>query len=113
DYVMREPITAEFLARWEDFIAFLVPQFEKEGKAYLTIAVGCTGGRHRSVCLSNWLADKLSKRGFRANSSHRDLVRHAPAPPVIPATEQPQTQTFDVTSVDSSSPGNNSSEGTS
>jgi UPF0042 nucleotide-binding protein len=99
DYVMREPITAEFLAKWEDFVSFLVPQFEKEGKAYLTIAVGCTGGRHRSVCLSNWLADKLTQRGFRANAGHRDLVRHAPAPvtAVAAATESStaQMQMFD------------------
>ncbi len=95
DYVMREPITGEFLAKWEDFISFLVPQFEKEGKAYLTIAVGCTGGRHRSVALSNWLAERLQNHGFRANATHRDLVRHAPAAPapeVAPA--MPQTQTF-------------------
>jgi UPF0042 nucleotide-binding protein len=108
DYVMREPITAEFLAKWEDFVTFLVPQFEKEGKAYLTIAVGCTGGRHRSVCLSNWLADKLTQRGFRANSGHRDLVRHAPVPPTpVAATESSpaQMQMFDSSQLDSSQTG--------
>jgi len=80
EYVMREDITAQFLTKWEEFLEFLVPQFEKEGKAYLTIAVGCTGGRHRSVCLSNWLAEKLRSQGHRASVSHRDLVRHAPVP---------------------------------
>jgi UPF0042 nucleotide-binding protein len=78
DYVMRADVTAEFLRKWEDFVLFLVPQFENEGKAYLTIAVGCTGGRHRSVCLANWLAERLRSHGYRATSTHRDLVRHAP-----------------------------------
>lgn len=100
DYVMREPITAEFLAKWEDFVSFLVPQFEKEGKAYLTIAVGCTGGRHRSVCLTNWMADKLEKRGFRVKSGHRDLVRHAPdQSTTVAATDSSQLQMFDGSSV--------------
>lgn len=104
DYVMRDDITAQFLAKWEDFIQFLVPQFEQEGKAYLTIAVGCTGGRHRSVCLANWLADRLRLQGHRANVSHRDLVRHAPVEkgPQIPdtlsesAAKQAQAQTFEA-----------------
>jgi UPF0042 nucleotide-binding protein len=102
DYVMRESITAQFLEKWEDFISFLVPQFEKEGKAYLTIAVGCTGGRHRSVCLSNWLAERLRQLGFRANSTHRDLVRHAPTPladNTTAASDMPQSQTFDSASL--------------
>ncbi len=94
DYVMREPVTQEFLAKWEDFISFLVPQFEREGKAYLTIAVGCTGGRHRSVALSNWLAEKLQNRGFSASATHRDLVRHAPENALPSAPQMPQTQTF-------------------
>ncbi|PQV63122.1 UPF0042 nucleotide-binding protein [Abditibacterium utsteinense] len=103
DYVMREPVTAQFLEKWEDLITFLVPQFEKEGKAYLTIAVGCTGGRHRSVALSNWLAEKLRERGFRANATHRDLVRHAPTPAPDLLNERrgngAQSQTFDASDV--------------
>lgn len=107
DYVMRESITGQFLEKWEDFISFLVPQFEKEGKAYLTIAVGCTGGRHRSVCLSNWLADRLRQQGYPANSTHRDLVRHAPTPVTegravdgsAADSNRPQSQTFDAASL--------------
>jgi UPF0042 nucleotide-binding protein len=102
DYVMREPVTGVFLEKWEDFVSFLVPEFEKEGKAYLTIAVGCTGGRHRSVCLANWLAARLDARGFRANSTHRDLVRHAPVGAVTcsPAVaDTSQMQLFDGQSV--------------
>ena len=78
DYVMEPEVTQEFLRRWEDFLEFLVPQFEAEGKAYLTIAVGCTGGRHRSVALTNWLAAQLEKKGHRVAASHRDLAAHAP-----------------------------------
>ena len=78
DYVLSPDITQEFLRRWEDFLLFLVPQFEAEGKAYLTIAVGCTGGRHRSVALTNWLAARLESAGYRVAASHRDLAAHAP-----------------------------------
>jgi UPF0042 nucleotide-binding protein len=77
DYVMRESVTQEFLPKLLDFISFCVPQFEKEGKAYLTIAVGCTGGRHRSVVLANWLSEKLRDQGHRVQVSHRDLDRSA------------------------------------
>jgi len=88
DYVMRPEITKEFVRRWEDFLLFLLPQFESEGKAYLTIAVGCTGGRHRSVTLTNWLAERLSGHGYRTAATHRDLTRHAPTvPAAIPASE--------------------------
>ena len=83
DYVMKPEITQEFLRRWEDFLLFLVPQYEAEGKAYLTIAIGCTGGRHRSVALSNWLCERLNAAGHHASASHRDLARHAP----VAATE--------------------------
>ena len=78
DYVMAPDVTQEFLRRWEDFLEFLIPQFEAEGKAYLTIAVGCTGGRHRSVALTNWLAARLEAAGHRVAASHRDLAAHAP-----------------------------------
>ena len=77
DYVMREPVTLEFLRHLEQFVNFCVPQFEKEGKAYLTLAVGCTGGRHRSIVVSNRLADDLRSHGHRVNVTHRDLERSA------------------------------------
>lgn len=77
DYVMREPVTQEFLKVFGNFINFCVPQFEKEGKSYLTIALGCTGGRHRSVVLSNWLARELRQRGHRVTVNHRDVERSA------------------------------------
>lgn len=77
DYVMREPLTQQFLKHLGDFVNFCVPQYEKEGKAYLGIAIGCTGGRHRSVVLANWLAENLQDR-HRVSVTHRDLVRSAP-----------------------------------
>jgi UPF0042 nucleotide-binding protein len=75
DYVMRESLTQDYLKHLESFVGFCLPQFEKEGKAYLSIAIGCTGGRHRSVVLTNWLADQLSESGYNARATHRDLRR--------------------------------------
>lgn len=95
DYVMREEVTQKFLQHLHDFTSFCVPQFETEGKAYLTIAVGCTGGRHRSVALANWLCGDLHKQGFRVSVSHRDLDRSArearnfEGPPAEKEAEQP------------------------
>ena len=77
DYVMRETVTQEFLNHLGSFVDFCVPQYEKEGKSYLSIAIGCTGGRHRSVVLSNWLAARLDEAGNRVSVSHRDLHRSA------------------------------------
>jgi UPF0042 nucleotide-binding protein len=75
DYVMKPEITQEFLKRLGDLVDFMAPQYEKEGKSYLTIAIGCTGGRHRSVVLTNWLTQRLLEAGFRAIPTHRDLKR--------------------------------------
>lgn len=75
DYVMKPELTQEFLRHLGALVDFCVPQFEKEGKSYLTIAIGCTGGRHRSVVLTNWLAARLREAGFRASAMHRDLDR--------------------------------------
>jgi len=77
DYVMQPEITQEFLKRFGALVDFCVPQFEREGKAYLTIALGCTGGRHRSVVLTDWLAARLRAAGYRATATHRDLDRSA------------------------------------
>ena len=98
DYVLKRDVTSEFLRRWEHFLEFVIPQFEAEGKAYLTIAVGCTGGRHRSVCLTNWLAAKLSEKGFHASATHRDLVRTPSenlAPKSAASASQAPQQTFE------------------
>jgi len=77
EYVLKWPETNEFVARFQDFIRFLIPLFEKEGKAYLTIAIGCTGGRHRSVVIANKLGTILRKtlgnKGAPLAIRHRDL----------------------------------------
>lgn len=77
DYVMDAPLTVRFLKKLSSLLFFCVPEFEKEGKSYLTIAIGCTGGRHRSVVLANWLGQQLSERGHHVRVRHRDLNRSA------------------------------------
>jgi UPF0042 nucleotide-binding protein len=75
DYVMSDKVTQAFLKHWGDFIDFCMPHYEKEGKAYLSIGIGCTGGRHRSVVLANWLENRLQAGGYRVSVNHRDLHR--------------------------------------
>ena len=75
EYVASQPETAEFLRRLDDLLALLLPAFVKEGKSYLSIAVGCTGGRHRSVVIAAEIARLLERLGFPARVHHRDLER--------------------------------------
>ena len=75
EYVLGQPETEAFLAKVDDLLALLLPAFVKEGKSYLTIAVGCTGGRHRSVVIAEELARLLAKRGFEPTVQHRDVAR--------------------------------------
>jgi UPF0042 nucleotide-binding protein len=73
-YLQRSPVTREFLSRTLDLLRFLVPQFVDEGKRYLTIAVGCTGGRHRSVAVANALRRGLGRfAGASVRVQHRDV----------------------------------------
>lgn len=73
DYVLSHEISKEFMKRLEDMMEFLIPNYIEEGKLSLTICIGCTGGRHRSVTVARALAAHLSKRGFPAESRHRDV----------------------------------------
>jgi UPF0042 nucleotide-binding protein len=75
DYVLDQPESGEFLGKLDDLMGLLVPAFIKEGKSYLSIAVGCTGGRHRSVVIADELARLLAKRGFEPTVQHRDVSR--------------------------------------
>ena len=75
DYVLRQPETGPFVERVEDLLLLLVPAFEKEGKSYLTIAFGCTGGQHRSVTVAEEVAGRLVRRGVELRVQHRDLGR--------------------------------------
>jgi len=73
-YVMRSPHTAKFVRLTMQLLNFLLPQYIAEGKAYLTIAVGCTGGRHRSVALAEAFAARLKRhRGIQVRVVHRDI----------------------------------------
>ncbi len=72
DYVLGQPDTGEFLTRVRSLFDFLVPAFEREGKHYLTIGIGCTGGKHRSVVLGEVLADHLRTLGVGVRVDHRD-----------------------------------------
>jgi len=74
-YVRQFPQTKEFLEKAEDMLTFLLPHYIKEGKSYLTVAVGCTGGQHRSVMIAEELRERLGKAGYRAKSAHRDMPR--------------------------------------
>ena len=75
DYVLRQEETARFLDRLEDLLRVALPGYVREGKQYLTVAVGCTGGKHRSVVLAEELARWLTKEGFRVHVTHRDMER--------------------------------------
>lgn len=73
EYVMSDKRTGEFMDKLLDLIGFSLPQYETEGKAYLNIAIGCTGGRHRSVTIANELAVFLKSKGYRTIVEHRDV----------------------------------------
>ncbi|MDQ3681157.1 MAG: RNase adapter RapZ [Actinomycetota bacterium] len=75
EYVMAQPETKEFLARLDGLLELVLPGYAKEGKAYLTLAVGCTGGRHRSVALAGEIAAAMQAHGFEPAVHHRDLYR--------------------------------------
>ncbi|MFN0091767.1 MAG: RNase adapter RapZ [Acidimicrobiales bacterium] len=74
-YVLGQEATVEFLARLDDLLDVLLPAYVKEGKAYLTIAMGCTGGRHRSVAIAEELARRLREKGHPVRVAHRDVDR--------------------------------------
>jgi UPF0042 nucleotide-binding protein len=75
EFVMSQEATTPFLDRLDDLLSLLVPAYMAEGKSYLTLAVGCTGGRHRSVVLAEELAERLESHGCAATVLHRDIDR--------------------------------------
>ena len=72
-YMLKQPETGEILGRIHDMLEYLLPKYSREGKKYLTISIGCTGGRHRSVLVANELQKRLKKKGRKVNLIHRDL----------------------------------------
>ncbi|MFV3076644.1 RNase adapter RapZ [Niveispirillum fermenti] len=75
DYITRDPDYAEFFGNLTRLLEPLLPRYVREGKHYLTIAIGCTGGRHRSVFITHGLANWLKERGYKVGEAHRDLDR--------------------------------------
>lgn len=75
DYVLTSGGADEFIKRVDELLEFLIPLFESEGKSYLSIGIGCTGGHHRSVAIAEELRDRLSDHGINASVRHRDLER--------------------------------------
>jgi len=75
DYVLEKDETGDFLKRFGELIDYLIPHYEREGKSYLTIAVGCTGGKHRSVVIAESLADRARQMGMSVDVRHRDMER--------------------------------------
>lgn len=74
-YVMGSPVTNRFLSRLKSFLDFLIPQYVSEGKSHLTIAIGCTGGRHRSVVIAEHLKEHFKAQGRTVVVEHRDMDR--------------------------------------
>lgn len=72
-FVLNDPNCSIFLEKYLDLITYLIPLYEKEGKSHLTLAVGCTGGRHRSIAITEFLYEHLKKPGLRITVSHRDI----------------------------------------
>lgn len=76
DYVYGKDVTQTFLTKFLDFITYLVPHYKEEGKSLLTIAIGCTGGRHRSVAIASKLSSELTEKGYYVMERHRDINRN-------------------------------------
>ena len=74
-YVQGFPQTGEFLEKTEELLEFLLPHYIKEGKSYLTVAFGCTGGQHRSVFIAEEMKRRLEGAGYRVKAAHRDMPR--------------------------------------
>jgi UPF0042 nucleotide-binding protein len=74
-FLKKQPEVDETIDRFKDLLEYLLPKYQREGKSYLTIGIGCTGGRHRSVMVANSIKDALAADGFDVSSSHRDLQK--------------------------------------
>jgi len=74
-FILEQPVAGPFVARLERLLALMLPQFVSEGKSYLTVAFGCTGGRHRSVAIAERFAEALDKLGHAPAVVHRDIDR--------------------------------------
>lgn len=75
EYIRSFPQTREFMKRISDLLSYLLPHYIREGKSYLTISFGCTGGQHRSVMMADEIGKSLEEAGFKAKITHRDIVK--------------------------------------
>lgn len=75
EFVLSSPVTVTFLQKMEDMLSFLLPHYQEEGKHSLSIAVGCTGGAHRSVAIAERMGEYLREQGYQVSVTHRDLAR--------------------------------------
>ena len=75
-YIRSFPQTVEFIKRITELLVYLLPHYIREGKSYLTIGFGCTGGQHRSVMMADQIRKNLSDAGYKAKVTHRDIVKH-------------------------------------
>ena len=75
DYVLKSPLTKEFLDKYSQLLNFLIPLYIAEGKNHLVIAIGCTGGQHRSVAIANYLGEVLIKNDYQVTIKHRDIEK--------------------------------------
>ncbi len=75
DFVLERAQASDFLDRFGELMRVLLPSYEAEGKSYLTVAFGCTGGRHRSVAVAEELARRLREQGYAVHTGHRDINR--------------------------------------
>lgn len=75
DFVLTKNRTQKFLEKFTDLLDYLIPLYKKEGKAYLTIGIGCTGGKHRSVVISRYLFEYINKHATSSGILHRDITR--------------------------------------
>ncbi len=74
-YIRSFPQTVEFIDRISELLVYLIPHYIREGKSYLTIAFGCTGGHHRSVLIASEIRKRLQRAGFKVKETHRDIAR--------------------------------------
>ncbi len=74
-YIRSFPQTREFISRISDLLIYLIPHYAEEGKSYLTISFGCTGGHHRSVMIADAIGRNLASAGYNVKVNHRDQAR--------------------------------------
>jgi UPF0042 nucleotide-binding protein len=76
EFLKSHDVYRKYFLFLSDFLVYLIPLFENEGKSYLTICFGCTGGKHRSVFIANELAERFETMGYNVSTIHRDIEKY-------------------------------------